>query len=251
MELKDKCAIIVGGSSGIGEALARRLAGAGWTLALLARRRPALEAIAGEINQRHGEGRALVFEHDVTDFDSVPDALDAAASALGGLTLLVYSSGVMADVGIAEYDFAKDRQMVEVNLLGMMAWMNAAAPLFERLQGGVIVGIGSVAGDRGRKGQPGYNTSKGAQAIFLESLRNRLFSSGVRVITIKPGPVDTPLIRGAGNMPFMISAEHAARTIARAIPRESGTVYVPGRWALIMLIIRHIPSFIFRRMDIR
>ena len=105
--------------------------------------------------------------------------------------------------------------------------------------------------DRGRKGQPGYNTSKGAQAIFLESLRNRLDSSGVRVVTIKPGPVDTPLTRGKGAMPFMISAEHAACAIARAAATSHGTVYVPRRWGLIMHVIRHIPSFLFRRMDMR
>lgn len=251
MKLNEKCAIIVGASSGIGEALARQLAREGWTLALVARRRQQLDQLVAEINNRHGAGRAHAFVHDVTDYDAVPGVFERAAATLGGLEMIVYAAGVMPDVDLEEYDFAKDRLMVEVNLLGMMAWLNQAAPLFARLQGGVIVGIGSVAGDRGRKGQPGYNTSKGAQAIFLESLRNRLDSSGVRVVTIKPGPVDTPLTRGKGAMPFMISAEHAARAIARAAATSHGTVYVPRRWGLIMHVIRHIPSFLFRRMDMR
>jgi len=250
MELKDKTAIVVGASSGIGAAVARELVRNGWSVALVARRLDELQKLVAHFNERAGAEVTFAIAHDVTDFASVPGVFDRAAGHLGGLAMLVYASGVMPEVGPEEYDFAKDRQMVEVNLLGMMAWCNEAAQFFSRLQSGVIVGIGSVAGDRGRKGQPGYNASKGAQAIFLEALRNRLDSNGVRVVTVKPGPVDTPMTRGLGRMPFMISADQAARTIVRAAAKSRTTVYVPARWGLIMHVIRHIPSFIFRRLDI-
>ncbi|MCX7718683.1 MAG: SDR family NAD(P)-dependent oxidoreductase [Candidatus Sumerlaeaceae bacterium] len=249
--LRDNCALVVGASSGIGAAVAERLAREGFRVALVARREEELRKVADRINQRAGEDRALVFAHDVTCFDEVPALFERIVEALGGLSVVVYAAGVMPPVALDEYHFAKDRQMIEVNLLGMIAWLNEAADLFRRVQAGVIVGVGSVAGDRGRAGQPGYNTSKGAQAIFLESLRNRLAPANVRVITIKPGPVDTPMVRHLGRLPMMITADEAARQIVRAIGRSWGTVYVPRRWGLIMWVIIHIPSFIFRRLGMK
>lgn len=249
MKLKEKCALIIGASSGIGEAAALQLAREGWTLALVARRESELIRVANRINGPDKKSEAHIFVHDVKNYDEVPELFDKIFDTLGGLSLVIYSSGVMASVGKTEYNFSKDRDMVETNLLGMIAWLNPAAELFSRLKQGVILGIGSVAGDRGRKGQPGYNTSKGAQAIFLESLRNRLAIDGVRVVTIKPGPVETPMSIGR-NMPFMISADEAGKRVVEAAKTSSGTVYVPRRWRVIMAIICSIPSFIYRRLDI-
>jgi NAD(P)-dependent dehydrogenase (short-subunit alcohol dehydrogenase family) len=249
--LRDNCALVVGASSGIGAAVAERLAREGFRVALVARREDELRKVADAINRRAGQERAWVFAHDVTHYEEVPALFERIVEVLGGLSVVVYAAGVMPPVGPDEYNFAKDRQMVEVNLLGMIAWLNEAADLFRRVQSGVIVGVGSVAGDRGRAGQPGYNTTKGAQAIFLESLRNRLAPANVRVITIKPGPVDTPMVRHLGRLPMMITADEAARQIVRAIGRSWGTVYVPRRWGLIMWVIIHIPSFIFRRLGMK
>ncbi|MEI7633254.1 MAG: SDR family NAD(P)-dependent oxidoreductase [bacterium] len=249
--IRDKCAIVVGASSGIGEAAAVQLARRGYRVALVARREHELRKIAERINSRSpaGEERALVFAHDVTHFNEVPELFDRIAQSLGGLTLVVYAAGVMPRVEPEEYDFSKDLKMVEVNLLGMIAWLNEAAQLFTRLQAGTIVGIGSIAGDRGRKGQPVYNTSKGAQAIYLETLRNRLAKHNVRVVTIKPGYIDTLMTRGMGNLLWMISAEEAGRLVANAAETARATVYVPARWRIVAWLLVHIPSFIFRRLD--
>jgi len=156
----------------------------------------------------------------------------------------------MATVGEEEYDTAKDRKMIEVNLLGAMAWLNPAAERFARLERGTIVGIGSVAGDRGRAGNPGYCTSKAAFHAYLEALRNRVAQLGVRVVTIKPGFVDTAMTRGKEGLFWLISADQAAEIILAKARRGVVVAYVPARWRLVMTIIRSIPSFIFSRLGI-
>ncbi|MEQ8818853.1 MAG: SDR family NAD(P)-dependent oxidoreductase [Sumerlaeia bacterium] len=251
MKLKTRCALIVGASSGMGEALAHRLAGAGWRVALVARREDELRRIADAINAKATEKpQAFVYPHDATDLLTIPKTFDTIAEELGGLDLAIYAAGIMPAVGPSEYNAEKDRQIVEVNLIGAMGWMNEAADLFARLRRGTVVGLGSVSGDRGRKGNPAYAASKAGFHCYLESLRNRLDEHGVNVITIKPGPVDTPMTRSLGKaMPFLISADEAARQIVRAVEKKkNGEVYVPGRWRPIMGIIKAIPSPIFRRL---
>jgi short-subunit dehydrogenase len=248
VKLRDKCALVVGASSGIGAAAARQLARRGYRVALVARREDELNALAERINARSKEPRAFVFPHDVANGNEVPELFDRIVEQLGGLDLVLYAAGVMPTVAPDEYDFAKDKLMVEVNLLGMIAWLNEAADLFGRLRKGTIVGIGSIAGDRGRKKNPVYNTAKGAQAIYLEALRNRLFPAGVRVLTIKPGFVATAMTAGMGNLLWMISAEEAARTIVDAAHRTDGVVYVPARWRAVSWIIMHMPSWLFKRI---
>ncbi len=245
-------AIVVGASGGIGGALSRRLARAGYTLALVDRNRQALEQLCNEVNKDHDETRACFYVGDVTDYDSVPGALRRIIADLGGLDLFVYVAGVIYFPAIDEYNFDEDLKMVEVNLLGAMAWMNRVAPLFLSRKGGQIVGVSSVAGDRGRVGNPGYNASKAGLTSYLESLRNRLTRHGVNVITIKPGMVKTEMLNlpNAPRPMFAVSPEEAADGIWNAIRRHKQQAYIPGIWYWIMLVIRNIPSFIFRRINI-
>lgn len=243
-------ALVVGASSGIGEALARRLAADGALVAMVARRGDELDRIAGEINDLCGEERAFPFPHDVRERDVVPHLFEEIPRTLGGLDLVVYAAGVMPEVAFDEYDVKKDALMVEVNLLGAMAWLNPAARRFNRLGQGTIVGIGSIAGDRGRSGNPGYNTSKGALAIYLEALRNRVARRGVKVVTIKPGFVETPMTHGKPGLFWLIKADRAAEIILRKARKGVVTAYVPARWRLVSWVISCIPSFIFRRLKI-
>lgn len=246
-----KRGILVGASRGIGAALARRLAREGYLLALFARDEASLEVLCDEINADAGEVRALPYAHSVTDFESAPALFAQAVADLRGLDLIVYNAGALIPVGLDEFDFAKDRVMLETNLLGAVAWLNPAAALFRSLGRGQIVGIGSVAGDRGRIGAPAYNTSKAGLHTYLESLRNRLTRHGAHVLTVKPGFVDTDMLKAANpKSRFLVStADQAAAGIARAIQSRKQTVYLSAPWGLIMHIIRHIPSFIFRRMS--
>ncbi len=243
-------ALVVGASSGIGAELARQLGAAGCHVALVARRREELAAQADAINTAPGDGRALIYPHDVTQYDGVPDLFRTICHDLGGLDLFVYSAGVMPRIAPDEYTFGKDRSIVEVNVLGAIAWLNEAAQRFERGGTGTIVGISSVAGDRGRRGNPAYHASKAALDAYLESLRNRLGQFGVRVVTVKPGPVDTPMTRGLDRVPLLISVEAAATQTLDAAARGTRVAYVPSKWRPIMFVIRNIPSTIFQRLDI-
>ena len=231
----------------MGAALVKALAKRGYHVAALARRKDKLDELVGSI-QSTSIVEAVV--HDAADFDSIPETFATLVDKLGGLDLIVYAAGVMPKVSIEEFDFEKDRQQVEVNLLGAMAWLNLAARRFQITKSGTIIGIGSVAGDRGRVGSPGYNTTKAALATYLEALRNRLTRHNVQVTTIKPGFVDTAMLDGVEGTFMVISPEKAAESILRAAERGKQVAYVPFQWRFIMLIIQHIPSFIFRRLSI-
>ena len=245
-----KRAIVIGASSGIGAALVRELAHSGYLVAAVARREARLQELSNSVNTAVGPNRVITFSHNVTDYDEIPTLFQTIVQTLGGLDLIIYNAGVQPSVTVDEYNFDKDRKMIEVNLLGATAWLNQAALRFERARHGQIVGIGSIAGDRGRVGSPVYNSSKAGLATYLESLRNRLTRHGVSVTTIKPGFVDTVLFQENATKQFwVISPQEAARQIHKAAKRRKQTVYVPTRWGLVGLIIRHIPSIIFRRLS--
>ncbi len=234
----------------MGEAIARQLVDQGVRVALVARRREALEEIVSGLNSRAAEQRAWAYPHDVCDHAAVPELFQTIARDLGGLDLVVYAAGAMPHVAFEEFNTDKDRQMLEVNLLGAVAWLNPAAERFSRLKRGTIVGIGSVAGDRGRSGNPVYTTSKAGLHTYLEALRNRIARYDVKVVTIKPGFVDTPMTKGLPGLFWLISADKAARIILKKARHGTVSAYVPARWRLVMLIIRSIPSFLFRRLKV-
>ncbi len=244
-----KRAIIVGASSGIGEALARALAADGCRVALVARREDRLRALAQELNGQASATQARPYAHDVTDFGGVPALFETITRDLGGLDLIVYLAGVMPRVGPEEYDTEKDAETIAANFTGAVAWLNEAARRFEKAKSGTIIGISSVAGDRGRRGNPVYGATKAALNAYLESLRNRIERRGAFVVTIKPGPVDTPMTQGL-KMPGMISPEQAAAEILLAAKDKVRVAYVPGKWKPIMAVIRAIPAPIFKYLNI-
>ncbi len=239
--------VIVGASSGIGRALAMELAGPGRTLGLVARRGAELDAVAAEVRRKGGHAEVEVC--DAANVAAAEAAWHALRERLGGIDAIVYAAGVMHHVDADEFSTAKDQEMIAVNVIGAMAWLNCAARDFQQAGRGVICGIGSVAGDRGRRPSPAYGASKAALHTYLESLRNRLWLHGVRVVTVKPGPVDTPMTQGRGAMPLMVAATVAARRIAAALEGGPEVVYVAWQWRYIMLILKHIPSVIFRRFS--
>ncbi|MBK8975199.1 MAG: SDR family NAD(P)-dependent oxidoreductase [Planctomycetes bacterium] len=241
--------VVVGASSGIGEALAVRLAHDARPVAILARRRDELERIAARANEKVGTTRVHVYEHDVTDRAGIGALWDRIETELGPVDELHYVAGVMPMVEIEAFPTDLDAQMLEVNALGCMAWCNEAARRFVPRGRGHIVGVSSVAALRGRMDRPGYNASKAAQDSHLEALRNRLWRRGVWVTTVRPGPVTTPMTAGM-KVPLPITAERCAKGIVRARDRRAAVAHVPWIWRPIMMVIRSIPSFLFRRLSI-
>ena len=148
-----------------------------------------------------------------------------------------------------EYNFEKDRSIIETNLLGAFAWLNEAAMRFQNAGCGTIVGISSIAGERGRRGMPAYMTSKAALSTYLESLRNRLSQHGVKVVTIKPGVIDTAMSKDSPNKLWLYSPEDTAKEIISAARRGVTVKYVPWKWRMVSFIVHSLPSFIFRRLN--
>jgi short-subunit dehydrogenase len=243
-------ALVVGASSGIGAAIARKLATEGHIVAVLARSQSALQKLAGEINSAAGETSALAYEHDVTDLKAIPVLFQRLLKDLGGIDVLVYCAGVMPAVAIDEFNIEKDQQMLETNLAGGVAWLGQGAALLQRMGAGHLVGISSVAGDRGRVLNPAYNASKAGLDTYLEALRNRLTKLGVHVLTVKPGFVDTEMLKASKSPKFgVVSPEKVADGVWKALRGRKQLVYLPWFWRWIMLVVRLMPSFIFRRLS--
>jgi NADP-dependent 3-hydroxy acid dehydrogenase YdfG len=223
--------------------LVRQLADGGCRVAAVARRGDRLQALAKEY-----PNRIIPIVADVSKFDETPAIFLRCTDALGGLDLVIYNSGIMPDVAPTEFNFAKDHAMIETNFSGAVAWLNQAAERFLSSRRGTIVVIGSVAGDRGRRGQPVYNASKAGLHAYAEALRNRLSRSGVTVTTMKPGPVATDLVAHLG-FRGAIPADQAARIIIAKSSRGSEQ-YLKFSHRVIFSIIRLLPSWIFRWIPI-
>lgn len=237
-----KQAIIIGASSGLGAELARQLVSQGTKVAGVARRSTELE----DLQRQLGDNFVPVV-HDATHFDSVNQVFLDTTEKLGGLDLVIYCAGVMPEVGPEEFSFEKDQQMIQVNCSGAVAWLNIAAERFQAVGAGTLVGIGSVAGDRGRRGQPVYNASKAFLHTYLEALRNRLSEKGVTVVTVKPGPVDTAMTKHLNMKKMPVGV--AASTILKNLTK-SREVYLSPVHRLAFSVIRLIPTGIFQKMKI-
>ena len=244
-----KRALVLGASSGIGAAVAVQLSREGYDVALVARRADELHSVAERCNATTGSEGTRCYPHDVTDFEAVPELFKRIVEEMGGVDCVVYCAAVMPLVARDEYNFTKDRAILEVGLLGAVAWLNQAAEHMTQVGGGVICGISSIAGDRGRRPSPVYCTSKAGLDTYLEALRNRLAPHGVGVVTVKPGYVETAMTEGMEGLFWVVQPEAVARAITKAMRKRRRQIYVPARWGLVGLIIRDIPSFIFKRLD--
>lgn len=249
MSLRFSRAIIVGASSGIGAELARQLAAAGCDVALVGRRRAELDALAAEIAK---SGRKTIVQtHDVLQVDETPLVFERLVEQLGGLDLIVYAAGVIHVPDEGVWDARAEMLQLQVNAVGAIAWTTPAAAMFEAKRAGTILGISSIAGERGRRNMPGYTASKAALTTWMEALRNRISRYGVNVVTVKPGFVDTDMTKHLTKKPMMIPVKTAARLILNAAKRgDSASVFVPFQWWLVAMMLRHMPSAIFRRLDI-
>ncbi len=242
-------ALIVGASSGIGAALARRLVAQGYRVALVARRADELATLAADLMAGAGnQPVAAPYPHDVGDYAAAPDLFTRIASELAPLRVVIYNAGVMPPTTTGA-SFEDERAMMETNTIAAMRWLGLAADYFERAGGGTLVGISSVAGDRGRPGNGAYMASKAALSSYLDSLRFRLAPRGVRVLTVKPGYVATAMTESMRTPKRLTaSADNVATTVVRAIGRGKNVVYVPSYWRPIMWVVRRLPPAVVARM---
>jgi short-subunit dehydrogenase len=225
----------------------RRLAG-NTRFMLVARNPDRLTAVAQDLLTRG----ALAAETWVMDLDNTsahPEMLAAAAERLGRIDLALIASGVLGDQRAAEADFEIAAAILHTNFTSTVSLLTWLGNYFQAQRGGTLAVISSVAGDRGRKSNYVYGASKGALNIFLEGLRNRIDRDGVQVLTIKPGFVATPMTAHVPQNALFASPDQVAHGILRAIERRRDVVYVPWFWAGIMLLVRAIPGFRFKKMN--
>lgn len=187
---------------------------------------------------------------DLTDRAGHAALWQEAQRALGGIDVLFIAHGLLGDQKADQDDVEKARRILETNFLSAADFLTLVASDFEKQGHGTIAVIASVAGDRGRRSNYLYGAAKGGLAHFLEGLRNRLHPSGVHVLTIKPGLVDTPMIAHMKKGALTARADRVARGIYRAIVKRRDVVYVPGFWRLIMACVRAVPECVFKRLKL-
>jgi short-subunit dehydrogenase len=240
--------VITGASSGIGAALARHYAGAQTTLALIARREDELARLAGSL-----AGAAVTYPLDVADAAALERAARDFVARYGAPDLVIAAAGVSVGTHGDELgELGKLRRVLEVNTTGLAATLAAFAPAMRAAGRGTLVGIASVAGFRGIPGAGAYSASKAAAIAWLESLRNELAGSGVAVVTICPGYVDTPMTRvNRYRMPFLLGADDAARRIVRAIAARRRFAVIPWQMALVGRLLRMLPAPLYDRLAAR
>ena len=241
--------LIVGATSAIAEAVARLLAAQGDLLYLVGRRAETLEAIAADLRVR-GAARVQTEVMDANAIERHASLLDHADVALGGLDTVLIAHGTLSDQAACQQSVALTFQELHTNALSVIALLTLIANHFEAQRVGTIAVISSVAGDRGRQSNYVYGTAKAAVSTFLSGLRQRLYKSGVQVVTIKPGFVDTPMTRDFSKGLLWAKPEQVARDIVRAMENGKDVVYTPGFWWAIMQLIKSIPEFVFRRLPL-
>jgi len=240
--------VIFGASSAIAQATARRLGGQGVRMHLVARDPQKLDAVVADITARGSTVTSTVADLDVVERHAA--LIDEADRAMGGIDAVLIAHGTLGVQAASEADFALTQREWRTNFISPASLAALLANRMEAARQGTIVAISSVAGDRGRRSNYVYGTAKGALAIFLEGLRARLHGSGVAVITVKPGFVDTPMTASFPKGPLWATPDRIAAGIVRAMQRGPGEVYLPRFWWAIMFVIRHLPEAIFVRLRI-
>jgi short-subunit dehydrogenase len=237
-----KSVFLTGASGGLGEGMARGFARRGRALALASRRTEKLEALATEL-RTIGSPHVIVRRLDVTDYASVPKVIGEAADALGGLDIVVANSGIGGATSIGRGQFDAARQVIETNLLGAMATIDAAVELFYRQKRGHIVGVTSVAAVRGLPMNGAYSASKSGLSRYLEAVRAEVEGTGIRVTDLAPGFIDTELNRHMKSRPFVVPAETGTEAMVDLIERGAAFAYVPRMpWTLLAQVLKILPS---------
>jgi short-subunit dehydrogenase len=239
--------LIIGAKSDIAKAVARKYARCGYNLYLAARGSKDLEKFSSDIIIRN-QVVVKCLELDILDYESHEFFYDSLPNKPIGVISAV---GYLGDQKKAQSDFLEVQKIINTNYVGIVSLLDIIANDFQNRQNGFIIGISSVAGDRGRKSNYLYGSAKSALTVYLSGLRNRLFSVNVQVLTVKPGYVKTRMTKGM-DLPEILTAqpEEVAEDIYRAQQKYKNIIYTKWIWRWIMLIIKNIPEWKFKKMDI-
>jgi hypothetical protein len=244
--------VIFGATSAIAQACARIWTARGCRIFLVGRNPAKLTAVLQDLDVRAGGPGRIHAEAADLDVLAAHEALIAKAeAAMGGIDVALIAHGTLPDQAACANDATAALREIQTNALSVISLATLLARGFEARGAGQLAVISSVAGDRGRQSNYVYGAAKGMVSLFLQGLRNRLFASGVHVLTIKPGFVDTPMtahIKKGG--PLWASPEQVAKGIVWAIDRRRDVAYVPGFWRPIMAVIRAVPESVFKRLHL-
>lgn len=251
MTTSDQKIVIIGGTSAIAEHCARLwLERGARELLLVGRNADRLERVRADLTVRHPGCTIRILATSLTEQSGIGNLIEAACKdATPDIVLIAHGS--LPDQTVCQRDLNRTRQALEVNALSPVLMAEAFAARLEAAGRGTLIMIGSVAGDRGRKTHYVYGSAKGLVERYAQGLQHRLAGTGVIVTLVKPGPTDTPMtthLKGQG--PKLAPVETVANAIVNGAARGKAVVYAPAKWQLIMLIIRHLPRFIFNKLNI-
>lgn len=239
--------LIVGAKSDIAKAVAREYANSGYNIYLAGRKIDTLDAFAKDLTIRY-QIEAKLVELDILNFKSHQEIYNSLDKKPVGVITAV---GYLGNQEVAQKDFNEAKRIIDTNYTGVVSLLNIVANDFEERKEGFIVGISSVAGDRGRKSNYIYGSAKAALTTYLSGLRNRLSSVNVKVLTVKPGFVDTQMTKDL-DLPKKLTAtpKEVAKDIFNAQQKGKDILYTKWFWRYIMLIIKTIPEWKFKNMSI-
>jgi len=240
--------LVLGATSGIAEATCRVWAAEGASLFLVARNAEKLAAVAADLKIRgaHYVDTAVA---DLDDTAKHPELLAHAINSLTGIDIAYLAHGVLGEQAAAEADFETAEKILHTNFIAPVSLLTWLANHMVQRKAGVLAVLSSVAGDRGRKSNYVYGSSKAGLSAFLGGLRNRVDREGVTVLTIKPGPVKTAMTASMPGSEKFADVNAVARTIAAAVAARKDVLYVPFKWQIIMFVLTHIPESIFKKTN--
>jgi decaprenylphospho-beta-D-erythro-pentofuranosid-2-ulose 2-reductase len=242
--------VVFGATSSIAQEMIRIFAKRGDKLFLVGRDQARLQIVAEDARALGAGAEVMSQTADLEKIEGHADLLYSANNFLQDANTVILAHGVLGDQKKGETDFREVERVFSTNTMSSLSLLTLVATQFEKSGRGEIVFLSSPAAERGRRSNYIYGASKAAVSTFLSGLRNRLFSSGVHVMTVYPGFVDTPMTRDFKKGPLWSEPDVVAEKIVAALDRKCLVVYTPWYWRFIMFIIRHIPESIFVKLNI-
>lgn len=239
--------LVLGGTSSIGRAIAAGLAKKGHPIYLASRDETDLKRFAADLEVRYRvDVKYGIF--DAEDFRGHKLFLEQVVHDMDGLYGVVAAFGTLGDQSKALRDFTETQKIFNLNLIGACSILTHCANYLEKKKEGFIIGISSIAGERGKQSNYIYGASKAGFTVFLEGLRNRLYPSHVHVMTVKPGFIDTAMNFGKQGLFGVVSPQYLGEKVVKSLSRKSNEIYVPWFWRSIMWSMSCIPENIFKKL---